>query len=297
MIRPLARRLAPALAALALLACSSEPDKSLPPDNPFRAGKSERELRLEANELYKLARRSLESADYSTAITRYETVQSKYPFSDFATQAQLETIYAKYRSYDPDGALSVADRFLKEHPRHPAIDYVHYLRGLINYQRGETPFDWLADPAKQDVGAARSAFDDFSLLIQRYPNSPYAGDARLRMIYLRNRIADHELYVTRYYLRRGAWVAAAKRAEAIIADYPGAPATAEALRLLEVSYRELGQTAQAQDVAKLVAANPLPPHVDPEVQVVAPPPPPLPPPGSPEFLWRAKNLPKAPNRS
>jgi outer membrane protein assembly factor BamD len=291
MTSPFARWLAPALAALALIACSSEPDK-LPPDNPFRPGKSERELRLEANELYKLARRSLESADYTTAIARYETVQSKYPFSDFATQAQLEVVYAKYRSYDPEGALSVADRFLKEHPRHPAIDYVHYLRGLINFQRGESPFDWIADPAKQDVSAARRAFDDFALLIQRYPASPYAADARLRMIYLRNRIADHELYVVRYYLRRGAWVAAAKRAEQIVADYPGAPATADALRMLEQSYRSLGQTAQADDVARLVAANPLPPRR--EVAMEPPPPPPLPPPMSHEFLRRAKNLPSPP---
>lgn len=247
-------------AAMALLvaACASDPD-ALPPTNPFKGGKSERELRLEADGLYRLARRSLDTADYQGAVQRYGQILLRYPFTDYATQAQLESIYAKYRAFDPEGALSTADRFIKEHPRHPAIDYVYYLRGLVNFQRGESLFDWLVDSSRQDVSAARRAFDDFALLVQKYPKSEYAGDARLRMVYLRNKIADHELSVVKYYVRRGAHIAAAKRAEKIITDYPGAPATIEALVLLEKSYREVGLSHQADDAHRLLMANGGPP--------------------------------------
>jgi outer membrane protein assembly factor BamD len=238
---------------LAVAACASDPD-ALPPDNPFKGGKSERELRLEAGALYRLARRSLDAADFATALQRYGQIQLKYPFTDYSTQAQLESIYAKYRSFDPDGALSTADRFLKEHPRHSAVEYVHYLKGLINFQRGEALFDWF-ESERQDVGHARRAFDDFALLLQRYPDSRYAGDARLRMIHLRNRIAAHELAIVRFYVRRGAHVAAAKRAEKILSDYSGAPATLEALVLLEQSYRAAGLTDQAEDARRLREAN------------------------------------------
>jgi outer membrane protein assembly factor BamD len=249
-------RLAPVLALL-FTACSSDSGNLPPPTSPFKGGsKSERELRLEADGLYKLARRSLDSADFQGAIQRYNDILVRYPFTDYATQAHLESIYAKYRAFDPDGAISTADRFLKEHPRHPAVDYVHYLKGLINFQRGDSLFDWFVDSSGQDVGFARQAFDDFSLLAQRYPASRYASDARLRMIYLRNRIAAHELSIVKYYVRRGAHIAAARRAERIIADYPAAPATAEALALLESSYREAGLPAQAEEVRRLRAANP-----------------------------------------
>lgn len=239
---------------LALAACASDPN-ALPPTNPFKGGKSERELRLEADGLYRLARRSLDTADFQGAVQRYDQILLRYPFTDYATQAHLESIYAKYRAFDPEGALATADRFLKEHPRHPAVDYVYYLRGLINFQRGESLFDWLVDSSRQDVGYARRAFDDFALLLQKYPASPYAADARLRMIDLRNKIAEHELSVVKYYVRRGAHVAAAKRAEKIIADYPGAPVSAEALALLEKSYRAVGLTQQAEDARRLLDAN------------------------------------------
>lgn len=243
-----------AVLAVGVAACASDPNAP-PPVNPFKGGKSERELRLEADGLYKLARRSLDTADFQGAIQRYDQILLRYPFTDFATQAQLEMIYAKYRAFDADGAITTADRFLKEHPRHAQIDYVHYLKGLINFQRGEGMFEWLVDSSRQDVAFARNAFDDFALLAQKYPNSRYTADARLRMIHLRNRIADHELSVVRYYVRRGAHVAAAKRAERIVAEYPGAPAVGETLALLEQSYRDVGLATQAEDVRRLREAN------------------------------------------
>jgi outer membrane protein assembly factor BamD len=266
--------------ALTLAACGSDDD--LPQSNPFRGAKSERELRLEADGLYKLARASLDSADFQGSIARYNAILLRFPFTDYATQAQLESIYAKYRAFDAEGATSTADRFLKEHPRHAAVDYVHYLKGLINFQRGESMLEGLVDSSAQDVGYSRRAFDDFSLLTQRYPTSKYAGDARLRMVHLRNRIAAHELSIVRYYVRRGAFVAAARRAEKIVADYPGAPSTAEALTLLESSYRDAGLALQADEVRKLREANPsvAVPEAAPAVErpggVFGPPPDPIP---------------------
>ncbi|MGQ0587158.1 MAG: outer membrane protein assembly factor BamD [Gammaproteobacteria bacterium] len=279
-MNPIFRRAALAALALTLAACASDGD--LPQDNPFRISKSERELRLEAGGLYKLARRSLDSADYAGALERYNRIQLRYPFTDFATQAQLESIYARHRSFDADGAIGTADRFLKEHPRHAAVDYVYYLRGLVNFQRTESFLETLVDSSQQDIGYARRAFDDFALLTQRYPKSRYLGDARMRMVYLRNRIAAHELSIVKYYVRRGAHIAAARRAEAIITDYPGAPATAEALVLLEGSYRDAGLMAQADEVRQVREANPAVtvPEAAPQVErpggMFGPPPDPIP---------------------
>ncbi|GAC1628155.1 MAG: hypothetical protein NVS9B10_17790 [Nevskia sp.] len=255
------------LAAIAALTagCSSRGDRANRPENPFnpdavsrgpRAPLSERELRLEADQSYRKAHDSLVSGDYETAITRFGQVESRYPFSEYATQAGLEKIYAQYRSFRADEAVLAADRFLREHPRHPNADYVQYLKGLTDYDRDNGIIDYLPlDSSKRDVSNARHAYDDFALLLQKYPTSRYAGDARKRMTYLRNRVAAHELSVANYYVRRGAWVAAAKRAEAIIAEYPGSPATASALLLLQECYSKLGEKQQLEEVTQLIAAN------------------------------------------
>jgi outer membrane protein assembly factor BamD len=244
------------VAALLAAGCSSDPDR-LPPKNPFKPEqRSAREVRLAAGQLYKAARQALDSSDYSTAIERYDLLGTRYPFSEYATQAQLEKVYAQYRSYDRDSALAGADRFLREHPRHASADYVQYLKGLINFDRDEGLSDLIGlDGTTRDMSSARRSFDDFGLLVQRYPSSAYAADARLRMIHLRNLVAQSELHAVRFYMKRGAYVAAAKRGEQIIAQYPGAPATLEALESIERSYRAMGLTAQADEAARLLAAN------------------------------------------
>lgn len=252
-------RIAFAVALVALAGCASKDDGALPPKNPFESQQrvSARELRLEAAELYKTARQSLEGSDFVTAIARYDQIVLRYPFTSYATQAELERIYAYYRSFDPDRALNAADRFLREHPRHAAVDYVHYLKGLTNFGRDEASLAGMLglDTSKEDVGNARRAFDDFALLTQKFPNSRYTADARQRMIYLRNRIAEHELHAVRFYIKRGAHIAAAKRAEQISAQYPGAPAALEALRLMAESYAAMGLQTQAADARKLYEAQ------------------------------------------
>lgn len=257
--------------ALAVAACSSTPakdsdkdksaqDKPLPPVNPFRADSADqlaaKERKLGAEGLYRQARLALDSGDFSTAISRYGQIAARFPFTEYATQADLERVYALYRSFQPDDALTAGDKFLKEHPRHPNADYVQYIKGLVNTARDEGLSGALGmDNTKEDVSYLRRAFDDFSLLAQKYPNSIYAGDARQHMIDLRNRIAQHDMHIVHYYVKRGAFIAAAKRSEQIIVQYPGAPATIEAMQVLEKCYVQMGLKDQADDVHKLLLAQ------------------------------------------
>ena len=258
---PLALRFAAAV--LLLAGCSSDPDRADRPENPFNddtpgAAKqlTDRELRLQADELYRHARRALDDSDYTVAITRYDHLIARYPFSDYSTQAELEKIYAQYKGFKSDEALSGADRFLRSHPRHPHADYVQYLKGVTDFERDEGLIATVgAQSSKRDVSNLRRAFEDFQLLLQKYPNSIYIGDARRRMLYARNRVAEHELTVARFYVARGAYVAAAKRASDIVSGYPGAPATIEALQILKRSYSDLGLQQQTADSATLIAQN------------------------------------------
>lgn len=251
-------RVACALLAATIAACSSNPDKAAPV-NPFKPDPNRvtREEKLAADKLYHLARTAMETSDFNTAITRYDQLTQRHPFTEYATQGEMERIFCYFRNYQDEQAIAGADRFLRDHPRHPHADYVQYLRGLINAQKDEPAIRMIPamDPALSDVSASRRAFDDFALLIQKYPNSQYNGDARLRMIELRNRIAKSEMTVVDFYMRRGAWLAAAKRAEHVVSDYPGAPATVDALASLEKCYDKLGLKDQADDVRKLRAAQ------------------------------------------
>ena len=246
--------------ALAVAACSSNPktDKREPPEerptvfgdsrDPLAKRRDEQRLsKLDAEQLYNRARRDLDSSDYAGAVEGYDELSTRHPFSDYATQGELDRIYALYRNFEFDRALSSADRFLREHPRHPSVDYIHYVKGLANFSRDDSTFNFLpSDDTKADVTSLRRAFDDFALLLQRFPGSRYAGDSYTRMVFIRNRLAEHELHVVDFYLRRGAYVAAAKRAEQIIAQYPGTPSTIKALE---------GRTL-ASGVAASSAANP-----------------------------------------
>lgn len=246
------RILAATLIVVGLAACSSHADKA-PLRNPLKPDVvSQREQRLQAAALYAAARQSLDQADYELAITRYDTLASRFPFTDYAIQGQLEKVFAEYRTSKPDDALTDADHFQRDYPRHAHADYVQYLKGLINFDRDRGLEAMLGfDVSKRDITNLRRSFEDFQILAQKYPNSIYVGDARLRMIDLRNRIADHEMTVVRYYMRRGAYIAAAKRAEQVVAQYPGSPITVEALGTLERAYRSVGLNAQADDAAKL----------------------------------------------
>ncbi len=216
----------------------------------------ERIAKLEAPALYKHAHEKLVHGSFNEASKEFDTLMSKYPFSRYATQAQLEQVYALYRSYKPEAAIGAAMRFLQQHPRHPHVDYVLYLEGLINTDRNKSLTRHLGiKQSERDVSSLSAAFQDFALMAARFPNSRYVADARQRMIALRNEMAEHELDITLFYQNRGAWVAAARRAQGIIENYPGAPQTAQALLIMKACYAKLGLTDQVAQVDTLIQAN------------------------------------------
>lgn len=210
-----------------------------------------------AQKLYSEAKSSMSEADWERAIDLYEKLEARYPFGRYAQQALLESAYAYYKFDEPDSAISAVDRFIKTYPRHPSLDYAYYLRGLVNFTRGDNFMDRILprDPAERDAGAARQAFLDFAELVKRFPESRYAKDAGQRMVFLRNNLAQYEMHVADYYMRRGAYVAAANRAKQVIESYQGTPAVPEALVTLVQAYRKLGLDDLAADAERVLKVN------------------------------------------
>lgn len=210
-----------------------------------------------AKQLYQQAQKALHGQDYRKALQVYDRIQSDYPFSAYATQAQMDAIYANYRSDKPETALAAADRFLREHPRHANVDYVYYLKGLINYTRAVNQSNHYLgiEGARRDQSYVHKSFQEFSELIQRFPNSRYDADARKRMIFLKNEMAHHEWYVAHYYMRRGAWLAANRRAQDIVKKFQGTKWVPDALKIMEKSYKKLGMKTAAAHVRKIMQTN------------------------------------------
>lgn len=210
-----------------------------------------------AKRLYTEAKEYLNDGDYTIAVQYYEILQSRYPFGRYAQQAQLDTLYAYYKTDEPESAFAAADRFIKLYPRHPHIDYVYYIKGLVNFELDVGFLDrFLAvDKSQRDQGAALNAFNDFAELVERYPYSKYAEDSRKRMLFLRNNLAAYELHVARYYIKRGAYVAAVNRAKKVIEAYQKTPSMPEALTILAKGYRILGKEKLAADALRVLETN------------------------------------------
>ncbi len=191
--------------------------------------------------LYQRARDSLNSQDFNNAIRLYEALTARYPFAESSRQARLDLIYAYYRSREKESAIDAAEQFIRENPTHPRVDYAWYVKGLVDFERTPNSLERLfdVDLSQRPPQSARKAFAAFRTVVEQYPKSEYAHDARRRMIYLRNRLADYELNVARYYIKREAYVAAAQRAKQTIEEFDGAPAVREALEIMIVAYDRL----------------------------------------------------------
>jgi outer membrane protein assembly factor BamD len=207
--------------------------------------------------LYSAAREELFSGANEEAIKQYEALQSRFPFGRIAQQALLEQAFAHYRAGDKAQALDALDRFLKQNPNHPFADYAMYLRGLVHFSGKQGLTTWLApqDPAERDPKALRDAYDAFEELTQRFPDSIYTDDARLRMSWIYNAIATHEVHVASYYYRRGAWLAAANRAQGAVRDYQEAPIAEQALYIMVKSYDNLGMATLRADAERVLKKN------------------------------------------
>jgi len=210
-----------------------------------------------AQRLYSEAKEEMRAGNYDHAVELYEKLESRYPFGTFAQQAQMEIAYAYYREGEQADALAAVERFIKLHPDHPNVDYMYYLRGLINFNDRTSIFDFLShqDPSERDPKAAREAFDSFKLVVEKFPNSKYAEDSRARMAYLVNAMAQYDVHVANYYYRRGAYLAAANRAQDAVKKYQGAPAIEEALYIMIKSYDAMGMTQLRDDANRVMQAN------------------------------------------
>lgn len=210
-----------------------------------------------AQQLYSAAKRELDNGDYETAIDYYGKLESRFPFGPLAQQAQLETAYAWYKSDEPGSAIAAADRFLKLHPLHRNADYAYYLKGLSNFNRGRNLLDVVLpqDPSARDPGAAAQAFRDFEELVRKYPESRYAADATQRMVYLKNTVAQHEIHVARYYMRRQAYVAAANRARHVVERFPETPSVPDALVIMATAYKVLELDDLSEDALRVLELN------------------------------------------
>ncbi len=231
------------LAAFALGGCSSW-------------GKKE-EQNASPEALYSRAIKLIDEGSYEPGIKVLEALTARFPFSDSARQARLDLIYAYYRAHEKESAIDAADTFIRENPTHARIDYAYYMKGLVYFERSPNFLErWFSvDLSERPPQDARKSFDAFLRVVSQYPNSEYAADARQRMIYLRNRLAEYEIHVADYYVRRGAFVAALDRARYVLETYDGSPSTRRALEIMVTSYRALDLPGLAADSEKVLVAN------------------------------------------
>ena len=208
-------------------------------------------------QFYAEARKELGNKNYLTAIEYYETLESRFPFGKYATQAQIDVAYAYYKYDEPDSAITALDRFIKLHPRHPSVDYAYYLKGLVNAKRGGTVLDVLVerDVSEFDKNLLLTAYNDFKALLQRFPSSRYATDAKKRMIYLRNQLARADYSIASYYATRDAWVAVANRTKFILHNYQGSSVIRQTLELQLQAYQRLGMDDLARDTQRIIDLN------------------------------------------
>jgi len=210
-----------------------------------------------ASKFYSEAKKALAEGDFEEAIKHYEQLEARFPFGKYAQQAQVEIAYAYYKYDESESALIAADRFIKLHPRHPHVDYLYYLKGLVNFNAGKDLVSKYIpqDPTQRDPGAARASFDDFGILVRKFPNSKYSKDARQRMLFLRNNLAEYEIHVARYYMKRQAYLAASNRAKYVVENYQKTTAIPKALLIMSDAYQAIGLEDLSKDAMRVLMKN------------------------------------------
>jgi len=214
---------------------------------------------IDATELkfYQSAQSSLRTSNFQEAVSKLQLLEARFPFGRYAQQSQLEIIYAYYKSGQAESARAAADRFIRLHSQHPNIDYAYYLRGMASFEEDQSFLEQFLplDPATRDLGAATDSFNDFYQLVSRYPNSKYAPDAQKRMIYLRNLLAQREVNIAQYYIRRGAYVAAANRGRHVFESYQETPSVPDALAVMVEAYQLMDLTELAEESLRVLTSN------------------------------------------
>ncbi|MGK0248118.1 MAG: outer membrane protein assembly factor BamD [Oleispira sp.] len=230
------------LSCLVLAACSSSEKR--PED-------------LSEREFYEQAREAMTNNNFVIASERLQQLESRYPFGEYAEQAQLELIYTQHMMADMEASLASAERFIRLHPLHKQVDYAYYMRGLSVYELGFSFIERYtpSTQARRDPTPFRDAFNHFNELVRRYPDSQFTNDAQKRMIFLRDRLAQYEIGVGRFYMKRHAYLAAAQRGERVMLGFQGTSAVADALALQVEAYGLLGQEFEATQALALLKLN------------------------------------------
>ncbi|MGV8934054.1 MAG: outer membrane protein assembly factor BamD [Gallionellaceae bacterium] len=239
-----------------LISCSTTPKQDLRP----------------ANELYAEAQVKMNDDNYEQAAKLLETLQARYPYGRYAQQALMEIAYANYKQNEPEAALSAADRFIKQFPNAPNLDYIYYLKGMINFNDNAGFFSRIThqDPAERDPQTLRDSFDNFRELVTRFPNSRYTEDAKLRMQFLINTLSRSDISIASYYLRRGAYIAAVSRANNVLQEFPQTRQTRDALQIMILAYNAMGLNDLRDDTQRVldlnIAKDGIKPSISPELK-------------------------------
>ena len=234
---------------LILLSSCSYIEKALEEPDPT--------INMSAAEIYVQGKDFLDAQDFINAIKLFELLEARYPFGTYSTQSMLDLAYANYAANLKDEAIVEANRFIRLYPNHPNVDYAYYLKALANFDKDANFFTRMIghDQSKYDVTRLKQSFNDFSLVINKFPKSKYAKDSRNRLLYLKNTMAANELYIAEYYSKRSAHLAAIERIKYLFKNYGGTPSTEEALNLLIHSYNELEIYDLAYDSARVLLKN------------------------------------------
>lgn len=207
--------------------------------------------------LYSTAREELDGGNYQRSLKLYETLQARFPYGRYAQQALMDQAFTHYKDAEPELAIAAANRFIRLYPSHPDLDYIYYLKGLV-YFNDDTSF--MSNISKQDMSerdpkAARESYQAFQELVTRFPQSKYSEDATQKMVRLVNALGASEMHVARYYMKRGAWLAAINRAQTVVKDYGNTGHNEEALAISVAAYEQLGMKDLAADARRVLAQN------------------------------------------
>jgi outer membrane protein assembly factor BamD len=207
--------------------------------------------------LYERGRTAMENSNYVGAVQYFLALEARYPFSNVTRQAQLDLIYVYYKSQQPESAIDAAEEFERENPTHARVDYCLYMRGRVYFDQAPNILERMfkVDLTLRPPKDTLQSFSLFQELIRRFPDSEYVADARQRMVYLRNRLADYENHVAGYYIERGAYVAAVNRAKFALERYPGAPQLERTLEIMVTAYEALGMMDLAADARRVLQEN------------------------------------------
>lgn len=212
---------------------------------------------MSAAQIYTQGKEFLDVEDYPNSIKYFDILEARYPFGKYSTQAMLDLAYAAYQSNLKDEAIVNCDRFIRLYPNHPNVSYAYYLRALSNFDKDRNFITEIfgQDPSKYDVTKLRQSFDDFTIVVNKFPKSKYAKDSRNRLIYIKNMIAENELYIAKYYSKRSAHVAAIERVKYMLQNYSGTPSTEEGLLVMIDSYNNLKMKDLAYDASRVLKEN------------------------------------------